>query len=217
MNEILSRDVPLVLGQSAMLVVDVQNYCCLPEGGEFKGVSDADMSSYDYYFDRLNNITLPNIQKLQKACRDAQIEVTFTVIENLTLDGRDRSLDYKISELGVPKGSPDAKVVESIKPVGDEIVLPKTASSVFNSTNIDYVYRNLGCRHLIICGVLTDQCVESAVRDACDLNYLITLVHDACATYSEERHLHSLRGIKGYCRQRSTDELVKEIQELKKS
>lgn len=34
----------------------------------------------------------------------------------------------------------------------------------------------------------TDQCVEHAVRDACDLGYLVTLVTDACATYSEQRH-----------------------------
>jgi nicotinamidase-related amidase len=62
---------------------------------------------------------------------------------------------------------------------GDEIVMPKTSSSVFNSTNIDYVLRNLNCRQLIICRVLTDQCVESAVRNACDLNYLVTLVPEA--------------------------------------
>ena len=45
----------------------------------------------------------------------------------------------------------------------------RRSSSVFISTNIDYVLRNLGVRQLILCGVVTDQCVESAVRDACDL------------------------------------------------
>ncbi|MGO4841717.1 isochorismatase family protein, partial [Rhizobiaceae sp. 2RAB30] len=53
--------------------------------------------------------------------------------------------------------------------------------------------------------------VESAVRDACDLGYLVTLVPDACGTYSQERHDNSLRTIKGYCRQISTDDLIKEI------
>jgi ureidoacrylate peracid hydrolase len=64
---------------------------------------------------------------------------------------------------------------------------------------------------LIIAGVMTDQCVESAVRDACDLGYLVTLVTDACTTDTAERHTQSLIGIRGYCRQRRTDALVAEI------
>jgi hypothetical protein len=55
------------------------------------------------------------------------------------------------------------------------------------------------------------QCVESGVRDACDLGYLVTLVIDACTTSSAERHEQSLLGIRGYCRQRTTDALVAEI------
>jgi ureidoacrylate peracid hydrolase len=90
-------------------------------------------------------------------------------------------------------------------------VLPKGSSSVFVSTHIDYILRNLGVRQLVIAGLITDQCVESAVRDACDLGYLVTLVPDACATMSEDRHQNSLRAIKGYCRQVTTDALIAEI------
>jgi nicotinamidase-related amidase len=79
------------------------------------------------------------------------------------------------------------------------------------STHIDYLLRNLGVRQLVITGMLTDQCVESAIRDACDLGYLVTLVPDACATYSQERHDNTLRAIKGYCRQVSTEALIAEI------
>ena len=59
---------------------------------------------------------------------------------------------------------------------------------------------------------MTDQCVESAVRDACDLGYLVTLVTDACTTKTAERHEQSLIGLRGYCRQRTTEELVTEIE-----
>jgi ureidoacrylate peracid hydrolase len=148
---------------------------------------------------------------LQAAFRKAGIEVLYTVIESLTLDGRDRSLDYKITGFHVPKGSWDGKVLEEIAPEGDEIILPKTSSSVFVSTHIDYILRNLGVRQLVILGLVTDQCVESAVRDACDLGYLVTLVPDACATYSQERHDASLRAIAGYCRQVGAAALAREI------
>jgi ureidoacrylate peracid hydrolase len=173
-----------------------------------------EIRQYDDFFERMSHIVLPNIKKIQTAFRQTGMEVMFTVIESLTRDGRDRGLDYKITGFNVPKGSFDAKVINAVKPVNDEIVIPKTSSSVFNSTNIDYVLRNLDCRHLVICGVLTDQCVESAIRDACDLNYLVTLVPDACATITETRQNFSLNAIKGYCRQVQTDDLVLEIQNL---
>src|SRR5262249_23079616 len=137
-----------------------------------------------WYFDQLEASVVPNMQRLQDACRKRGIEVMYTTIESLTRDGRDRSLDYKITGFNVPKGSWDAKVIDAIAPAEDEIRIPKTSSSVFISTNIDYVLRNLGVRYLVLSGVVTDQCIESAVRDACDLGYLVTLITDACTTYS---------------------------------
>ena len=83
------------------------------------------------------------------------------------------------------------------------MIFRKTSSNVFVSTNLDYVLRNLGVRSLIVAGIMTDQCVEIAVRDACDLGYLVSLVTDACTTTSVERHEQSLIGIRGYCHQRS--------------
>lgn len=208
----LSRDVPLDAEQSALLFIDVQNFCVRREGGAFKDVSESDISGkYGYYFERLHGTVLPNMQRLQSAFRRAGIEVLYTTIESLTKDGRDRSLDYKITGFNVPKGSWDGRVVDEIAPGEDEIVLPKSSSSVFVSTHIDYVLRNLGVRQLVISGLITDQCVESAVRDACDLGYLVTLVTDACATYSQERHDNSLRAIAGYCRQTDTRSLIAEI------
>ena len=60
-------------------------------------------------------------------------------------------------------------------------------------------------------GIVTDQCVETAVRDGCDRGFLMTVVEDACATFSQQRHEESLIGIKGYCRVRSTDALIGEL------
>lgn len=207
-----TREIPLDPSASALLFIDVQNFCVRRDGGEFRDVPDADITTkYAYYFDRLQSLAIPNMQRLQKAFREAGIEVLYTTIESLTKDGRDRSLDYKITGFNVPKGSWDGKVVDELAPDDDEIVLPKSSSSVFVSTHIDYLLRNLGVRQIVMAGLLTDQCVESAVRDACDLGYLVTLVPDACGTYSQERHDNSLRTIKGYCRQISTEELIKEI------
>lgn len=37
------------------------------------------------------------------------------------------------------------------------MVLPKTSSSVFNSTNLDYLLRAMGKRYLLLAGCCTDQ------------------------------------------------------------
>ena len=208
----LSRDVPLIPKNSALLFVDVQNFSANRQGAEFKDLPDAEFTEkYGWYFDMLNVTVIPNMRRIQNAARKAGIEVMYTTIESLTRDGRDRSLDYKITGFNVPKGSWDGKVIDQILPGEDEIVLPKSSSSVFVSTHIDYVLRNLGIKQLVISGLITDQCVESAVRDACDLGYLVTQITDACLTYSQARQDNSIYTIRGYCRQITTEELVAEL------
>ena len=215
MTEGLSREVEIDPRHAALLLIDVQNYTANRDGGVYRGLVPREIDKrYGYFFATLRESAIPNMQRLQKACRQGGIEILYTVIESLTRDGRDRGLDYKISGLHVPKGSPEAAVLAELAPAEDEIVIPKTSSSPFISTNIDYVLRNLGVHFLMIAGVLTDQCVDSAVRDACDLGYLVTLAGDACATHSRARHDASLANNRGYCRQRVTAELVSEIVRL---
>jgi ureidoacrylate peracid hydrolase len=215
MSSPMSREIEIEPAHAALLLVDVQNYNCLPNGGEYAHVDPAERESrYGWFFRTMQDTAVPNMALLIQACRRGGIEVTYTVIESLTADGRDRSLDYKITGFNVPKGSWDAKVIEPLAPEADEIVFPKTSSSVFISTNIDYVLRNLGTKYLIIAGCLTDQCVDSAVRDACDLGYLVTVPTDACATLAPDRHEWSLRNNRGYCRQCTTRQLIDEISRL---
>jgi ureidoacrylate peracid hydrolase len=208
----LSREVPIDPAHAALLIIDVQNYCAHPNGAAWR-----DHAPAAYFFRTLREVVIPNLQRLQSACRRAQIEIVYAAVENMTRDGRDRSLDYKISGIDVPRGSWDAQVLDEIAPAEDEMIFRKTSSSVFVSTNIDYVLRNLEVRSLMVAGMMTDQCIESAVRDACDLGYLVTLVTNACTTDSTERHEQSLIGIRGYCRQRPTDALLAEIAALTRS
>ena len=207
-----TRDLPVEPPHTTLLFIDVQNYCAIREGGEFKDMTPEEFQArLGWFFDQMEQKIVPNMQALQAGCRAAGVEVMYTLIRNLTQDGRDRSLDYKITGFSVPPGSWDGEVIDAIKPGPDEIIIPKTSSNVFVSTNIDYVLRNLGTKYLVISGIVTDQCVEGAVRDGCDLGYLVTLVTDACATYTQDRHDNSLRAIKGYCRQRTTAEFLAEI------
>jgi nicotinamidase-related amidase len=191
--------------RTALLVIDLQK-------GEYNPDKIAAEPQHAYLFERIREAVIPNGQKLLAACRAAGVEVIYTVVESLTLDGRDRSLDYKVSGIFFPKGAWGAEVLDELKPLANEIIIPKTSSSLFNSTNFEYVLRNLGVEYIMVMGVVTDQCVETTVRDGCDRGFMMTLIDDACATFSEQRHKESLIGIKGYCRTRTTDQVIEELQ-----
>ncbi len=198
------REVTYKPGETAVLFVDMQKMFCLP------GLDPAhpEMDAGHYYYRRLWEAVVPNQQRILKAARAAGVQVLHTIIEALTEDCRDASLDHKLSNLLVPKGHPLAPPIDELAPVRNEIILPKTSSGVFNSTNIDYVLRNLGIHYLIVAGVVTDQCVDMAVRDAADRGYMVTLPGDSCTTYTEERHNAALRAFGGYCWITDTDTVV---------
>lgn len=203
-GDVSFRERAMEPGRTALLLIDIQN-------GEYSPQKAREEPQYAYFWDRMAGAVILNGKRLLAACRTAGVEVLFTTVECYTLDGRDRSLDYKVSGIFFAKGSWEAQVVDELKPLPNEIVIPKMSSSVFVSTNIAYVLRNLGIEYLIVMGILTDQCVESAVRDACDEGFLVTLIDDACATKTQERHDATLRAIKGYCRQRKTEQVLAEL------
>ena len=204
------RDLPFVTDHTALLLVDMQRAWLEPQFDPHLNGPDA-----EYFLTRAHMQVVPNQRRLLSAFREVRQNVLHTIIESLTADGRDRSLDHKLSDMHLPKGSTQARIIDDLTPVENEIVLPKTSSGVFNSTNIDYVLRNLETRHLIIAGIVTDQCVDMAVRDAADRGYLVTLVEDACATYTPARHDACLNAIKGYCWISDTQTVLGRLQEMR--
>lgn len=206
---------PIEPGKTALLSIDMQNMEAgkpLRERAKVEGTPEWEKRAF---FERVENVVIPAQQRLQAAARAAGIEVIYTVIQSLTQDGRDRSLDHKISRLHAAKDSWEGAVIDEVAPVSDEIIIPKTASGIFNCTNIEYVLRNLGVEYLVVYGVVTDQCVESTVRDAADRGFMVTEIEDACATYTKDRHQRSIEAMDGhYARALSADAFIAELDAL---
>jgi len=194
----LTRDRQIVNGRAALLVIDVQNATFGP----------AQQKSKPEFHAAAKGRVIPNLRRLLEAFRRAELEVIYTVMENLTTDGRDRSLDYKLSGMSIAKGSWEAQVLAEVASQGDELVLPKTSSSVFNSTNLDYLLRNIGIEDVFVAGFLTDQCIDHAVKDGADRGYYMTCIHDACAAETAARHEAARQCFKDYCRMLSTQEVL---------
>lgn len=183
-------------GKVALLCIDIQYHDAAPGFGFFANVTEDD-PKYEYYFKRLKNKVFPTVKKLQELFREKKQEVIHVRIEALTKDGRDRSLEHKRIGCLVPKGSQAAEFIPEVAPVDDEIIISKTASGVFNSTNIDYILKNLGINQLVVVGVLTNECIETAVRDGGDRSYSMYVIEDSVAALNEELHNNSLKTLDG--------------------
>lgn len=199
---------------TALLCIDLQYLDAAPGIGVF---ADADQSgvpteAQEYYFDRLDRVVLPNVRRLQDAFRQRGLEVIHTRIQSLTQDGRDRSPGHKRLGLHAAPGSKEAEFIPKVAPQGDEIIINKTASGVFNATNLEYILRNLGITGLFVVGVYSNECVSTAIRDACDLGFFVTLIQDGCATVTPTLQSATIQTMKDrYARVMTTDEAVREI------
>ncbi len=180
--------------RAGLLVIDAQNWV----------MDEANRQPRPEFYEDAHGVVIPNLQKLIAACRAHEVEVIYTVMENFTENGRDRSLDYKLSNFFIEKGSWDAKVIDALAPGADEMVIPKTSSSLFNSTNFEYLIRNIGLDTIIVTGFLTDQCVDHTIRDGADRGFHMVCVADACASDTRARHNSALNAFKGYCRTQTT-------------
>lgn len=216
-------DFPLLPSKVALLIIDIQDYLSRPSSAE-------EEDRNDYLFNTAIPQMTSNAETLLRGFRNLRddpdrqglrgCEVVFTYLESLAKDCRDVSLDYKLSGPMLAKLPTfhSAKFLDRVHPSDagkGDILIPKTSCSVFCSTNLHYVLKNLYIEQLVICGQITDQCVESAVRDAADLGYFVTLVEDACAAYSEESHRKGLQRMKGFSRIINTQQILEELEAAK--
>jgi nicotinamidase-related amidase len=75
------------------------------------------------------------------------------------------------------------RLMDGLVPLDGEPILTKTSRNAFTTTNLAQLLTERGIRHLIVCGIQTEQCCETTARVANDLGYEVTFVTDATATF----------------------------------
>jgi nicotinamidase-related amidase len=178
---------------SALVVVDMQYGDAHREYGLLKERREkGDVEAVERYARRLDELVVPNIQRLLAAFRAHGGEVIFIRIESLTLDGRDRGRGHRERGIHFPPGSKEGQILNEIRPMGDELVLSKTCGSAFAGTNIEYLLRNMNREHLVVVGVVTGSCVRATTLDALGRGFTTLVVDDATATWSDDMQSASL-------------------------
>ena len=75
------------------------------------------------------------------------------------------------------------RLIDGLEPVAGEPTLVKTSHNAFTTTNLQQVLTLAGIRDIAVCGIRTEQCVETTTRVGCDLGYEMTFVTDATVTF----------------------------------
>lgn len=75
------------------------------------------------------------------------------------------------------------RLMEEVERADGEPLIHKTSHNAFTTTNLQQLLTAHGIRELTVCGIRTEQCVETTTRVACDLGYQVTFVTDATATH----------------------------------
>ena len=199
-------DIKLDASKTALLVIDIQNTYMLPKE------SDEETQRWQPFYDRMNNVVIPNTARLIAECRNRGVEVIFARIACHKTDGRDRSLSQKkpgFNYLLIPKNAEEGQFVPELTPGDDDIVVIKTTDSALTGTNLRLMLRNMEITDVIATGIFTDQCVSSTVRSLADESFGVILVDDCCAAATDELHRHELEIINMiYCHVVQSDEVL---------
>ncbi|MEM7294648.1 MAG: cysteine hydrolase [Pseudomonadota bacterium] len=148
---------------------------------------------------------LPRVSLLIETMRTLGCKIIYTR-ETYRSDMSDvsayrHSLDYvgKPGELGrfLIAGETGQSFVESIQPLPDETVIDKASFGAFYNTALNQILQEEGISHLVLCGVTTQCCVHSTLREAVDRGYWCLTIADCCAASEPGLHDAALSLIAG--------------------
>jgi nicotinamidase-related amidase len=94
------------------------------------------------------------------------------------------------------RGEPGHDIVKDLYPRSGEPVVDKPGKGAFYATDLQLLLQDRGIENLVVCGVTTEVCVHTTVREANDRGYRCIVPADCCASYFPEFHEMGLRMIK---------------------
>lgn len=94
------------------------------------------------------------------------------------------------------RGEPGQDIIPELYPIAGEVVIDKPGKGAFFATDLGLVLANKGIDTLLVCGVTTEVCVHTTIREGNDRGYRCVAIGDACGSYFPEFHEVALRMVK---------------------
>lgn len=194
----------------ALIVIDMQNGFCSEDGFMAKIGLDWRSSAE----------AIGPVARLLAAARNAHLPIYFTRY-SLNADYSDAGLLLEVwpgieGTGGMVRGTWDADIVDELAPREGETVIDKTRYSAFYDTDLLERLRADGVGTLIVCGVTTNICVESTVRDAFFRDIRVVVPSDGTAAVTPELHEAALDDFRyGFGQVGTVDEIVAAISDAR--
>jgi nicotinamidase-related amidase len=138
---------------------------------------------------------IPKVREVLDLFRSKKSPV-FHILRIHRIDGSDveitRQERFRQQPFAV-EGTKGAAVVDALRPLSGEYVIPKIRMSAFIGTELDLMLRNLAVTDIVVTGIQTPNCIRTTVFDAIAYNYPVTLISDAVGAQNDEIHEANLR------------------------
>jgi ureidoacrylate peracid hydrolase len=183
LDQILSAD------WAALLVVDVQNDFCHPDG--LFGRRGFDLSAVHRAIDRLERV-LPR-------AREVGVPIVFIQLIHDAVTNSDawRGRNEHPQADACVVGTWGAELYR-LKPTSSDAIVAKRRYSPFVGTDLEYVLRAARRRSLLVTGVATNICVEQTLRDGFMRDYHVALIEDCAGAYSSKSHSSTIENVKSF-------------------
>ena len=203
-------EVEVDYASAALLVIDLQYLTASRHHGSFRRLAESGIGeAAEYAIKRIEEVVVPNVALLADAFRERGAPVIFARCASLRGDGSDQTARHRAQGLVCSTDSKEAQILEALGPEEGDVVITKSGSGCFTSTNLDHMLRNMRVDSLVVAGMWTNSCVETTVRHAGDLDYRALVVEDGCVAMTRENHRNALAYLdNNFCVVRSTDQVL---------
>ncbi|MBI3965473.1 MAG: cysteine hydrolase [Chloroflexi bacterium] len=201
--------------KAALVVVDMQYATGSRHEGLGRRMKERGTeSTVAYRFERIEQVVVPNIQKMLNFCRANGIRVMYVVIGSELADYSDMPTHMRTlaRDTNNRVGTRENEIIDELKPIDGEPVVRKTTISAFSSSGFEILVRSMDVEQLMFTGVSTNMCVETTARDAADRGFQCVMLEDCLGAAKQEYHDATLVTFQRlFGRVMSSEEAMKEL------
>lgn len=204
MIEIFGKQVPVTLAElvdpryTALVVVDVQNDICLPQGKQFSNPLVVRQGGVEGYAP-----VLRRLQEVLPAARSCGVKVFYTMLTMLPdhLNDSAAFIRYRMKRFITedPKRIPELvdfclegtwghQICDEVRPERGDLVVRKHRSDAFVGSDLEPLLKIHGIRTLVLCGAQTDGCCMSTARAGNHHDYFVVILEDCVNSFNRENH-----------------------------